>query len=103
MTLQVSYWERRDGADRNAFAQAALELCRATRAAPGVEDSRFYWTDPDTVVIQTTAKSAEVFGSPPNGKVAASFFGLADLARQMRNEQWTEPRMGQAAYEQAGR
>jgi hypothetical protein len=103
MAIQVSHWQRRDGADRNAFGQAAFDVCRATRAEEGVDDSRFYWVDPDTVVIQTTAKSAEVFGRDLGGELAGRFFALADLARQSRYEQWIDPRTGQASYEQAGR
>jgi hypothetical protein len=54
-------------------------------------------------VIQTTAKSVEVFGRDPGRDLAAALFTLADLARQTGNEQWIDPRTGQANYEQAGR
>lgn len=103
MAIEVSHWSRRDDADRNALGKMALELCRAIRERDGVSDSRFYWAGPDTIVLQTTADSAEVFGRPPEGPVAGAFFALADLAHQTRYEQWMDPRVGQETYESAGR
>jgi hypothetical protein len=103
MAIQVSYWQRRDGADRSALGQAAFDLCRALRGESAVEGSRFYWAGPDTVVVQTEAKDMDALVQPLAGETAARFFALADVANQTRYEQWIDPRTGQMSYEQAGR
>ena len=45
--LHVSKFERYPSADRTALAMAALEWCRAAREHDGVNESRFYWIDPN--------------------------------------------------------
>lgn len=102
MGVDVAYWDRRDGADRNDMAVAAYELCRAQKIMDGVEDSRFYWTSPDSIVIQART-SKNVDWAQPDPKVAESFFRLADLARQTRIESWMDPATGVDNYQRAGR
>ena len=102
MQMSVAYWDRRDGADRVSMAQAAFELCRAQRAMAEVEDSRFYWTGPDQVVVQVRLSEPVDWAQPEPG-VAKSLFALADQARQTRTENWMDPATGEDNYRRAGR
>jgi hypothetical protein len=36
MAMEVSWWERRDAADRDALGRAALDHCRALRQTAGL-------------------------------------------------------------------
>ena len=103
MALRATYWERRDGGDRNAFGNAAYDFCRALRGVQGIRHCRFYWSNTDTVVILGDAESPEVFDRPGTPEVGKAVFALADLGHQIRDERWAEPRAGQEAYSQAGR
>ncbi len=103
MAIRATHWERRDGADREALGNAAYDFCRASRAVQGMNNSRFYWTNTDTVVILGDAESPEVFERPGTPELGKAVFALADLAHQIRDERWVEPRSGQEAYRQAGR
>ncbi len=103
MAIQIGHWERRDGANREAMARAALDLCRASRAIDGIRGSRFYWQGADTIVIQSDAESFEVFDKPANAASAKAVFTMADLARQVGGERWSEPRSGEEVYRLAGR
>ncbi|MDX1658937.1 MAG: hypothetical protein R3343_08970 [Nitriliruptorales bacterium] len=102
MGIEVSYWDRRDEADRNEFGTAAYELCRAQKIIDGVEDSRFYWRNTDSLVIQVQT-SKNVDWSTPDPKVAASLFRLGDLGRQTHQETWMDPSLGVESYRVAGR
>jgi hypothetical protein len=101
--LGVTHWTRRDATERALLGQAALDLCKALRAADGVDDSRFYWTGPDSIVIQVTAQSPDPIMQPPSADAARQLFALADLARREHFEQWIDPRTGMAQYDMAGR
>ena len=103
MAIRATHWRRRDGADREAFGSAAYDFCRASRTVQGMNNSRFYWTDTDTLVILGDAESAEVFDRPGTPEIGKAVFVLADLAQQIRDERWVDPRSGQEAYRQAGR
>jgi hypothetical protein len=99
----ISYWGRRDTADRGVLGQAAYDLCRALRASEAVEDSKFYWAGPDTVVLQVTADGPDPIMSPPDPACARGIFALADLADRQRFEVWIDPRTGMAQYDMASR
>lgn len=99
----VTYWDRRDRADRAALGEAALSFCRATRQQDGVQACRFFWTGPDQVVVLTEAEAMADLDQPPKPDQAQALFGLADLARQTATERWLDPRAGQEAYRVAGR
>jgi hypothetical protein len=103
MAIIVGRWERRDGADLDAFGSAALAYCQAIRARDGVRTSRFFWTSPDQIVVQTEADSQQVFDQPPDATAAKALFALSDLARTSDTERWMDPRDGQRAYRSAGR
>ncbi len=101
MDAGVTHWERRDGADRNAFGMAALGLCRALKATDGVQDARFYWSGTDNLVVLTHVDSAEVLNRAPSAALAAANFGLADLARETGSETWFDAATGKAMYDAA--
>jgi phenylalanine-4-hydroxylase len=102
MTMQVSYWERRDSADRESFGRAALNFCRATRVAPGIRSARFYWHSVDTVVVQTDAESPEALdGLLMISEVGAAVYALSDQARHVRFERWAEAGVGEQNYRRA--
>ena len=103
MALRATYWERRDGADRNALGNTAYDFCRASRGVEGMRHCRFYWPNADTIVVLADAESAEVFDRPGTPELGKAAFVLADLARQVRDERWVEPREGVEAYRRAGR
>jgi hypothetical protein len=102
MTINVSHWERRDAADREAMAKNALALTQALRAADGVRSSRFYWANADTIVIMTDADAA-LSSTPPSADAARALFTLADMGRLTRDESWLDPSTGEQAYRAAGR
>jgi hypothetical protein len=99
--IDVTYWERRSDADREELARSALALTQAMRAA-GAATSRFYWAAPDTVVVQTDV-GASMSEAPPSPEAAQALFGLGDLARQTRREQWVDAGAGERTYRDAGR
>lgn len=101
--MGVSHWTRRDSADRALLGQAALEVCKALRASDGIDDARFYWTGPDTVVLHVTAQMSGPLSDPPSADAARQFFALADLAHRERYEEWVDPRTAMESYQLAGR
>lgn len=103
MAILISRYERRDGADRDAMAGAALDVCRANRAAQGMRSARFYWTNTDTIVLMLDAESQEVFDRPGSSDQLRTAFALADLARNTGLERWADARDGEQAYRGAGR
>ncbi|HZU73696.1 MAG TPA: hypothetical protein VE990_13080 [Acidimicrobiales bacterium] len=102
MAAALVRYERRDGADRAAMGVAAFNLCRAARHQ-GARSSRFFWTSADSIVILSEADSAHLFDDEPKPELAQALFALADLARQVSNERWIDPRDGESTYHTAGR
>jgi hypothetical protein len=101
MPLHVSKFERLEGADRNALGMAALEACRSARSIAGVNNSRFYWVNPNEIAILTDAEPGSWgpgSGNAPDARNAKAAFALADLARQTVNETWVDARAGQENY-----
>jgi hypothetical protein len=101
--IGTTYWTRRETAERALMGQAAFDVCKALRVAEGVDDARFYWSGPDTVVLQVHAATSEPITNPPTADAARTFFALADMANRERFELWIDPRVGLAQYEMAGR
>ena len=103
MAIIVSHWARRENAGLEDLGKAAYEYCRAMRTQPGVTDSRFYWVNADTLVVQSEAGSFEVFDRPATPEVGKALFGLNDLARAAGSERWIDPREATEVYRRAGR
>lgn len=99
MAMLVSYWERRDASDRDQFGRAALAYCRAARACDGVRGARFYWLNPDLLVVAVDVESLEVGDiSLLTPDTARTMFALSDLGRPVRTERWGDPARGEEAY-----
>jgi hypothetical protein len=98
MALALTYWERRDGIDRDAFARAALDLCRAARTRPGFRGSRFYWAGIDTIAVVADVESMEAVDTLPTPESSRAAFALSDLARQVRTERLMDAARGEQAY-----
>lgn len=103
MALEVSWWERRDGADRDLLGRVALEHCRVLRRSEGMRAARFYWCGPDTLVLTEDVESLDIPGEGMDPEQARTFFALADLARRTRTERWQDPGAGEAFYRLANR
>ena len=101
MPLHVGRWERRDGVDRDAFANAALAVCRNARATDGVRNSRFYWATIGQIAIPVGADAGawgQGSGSGPTPEGGKAFFGISDVARVRSQEIWGEAGPGEEAY-----
>jgi hypothetical protein len=98
MDVGYTRWERRDGADRNALAMAALEYCRAMREENGVSDARFYWSGVDTLSVLAHVESVDILNRLTTPRLAKASFALADLARQTTTEAWFDAHVGEAMY-----
>ena len=103
MALEVSWWERRDPADRDALGRAALDHGRTLRQTAGMCAARFDWLGPDTLVLFEDVESLDVPSEAMGTDQARTFFALADLARRTRYERWQDPGSGQAFYQLADR
>jgi hypothetical protein len=103
MAMEVSWWERRDHADRDALGRAALAHCRALRQTAGRRSARFYWLGPDTLVLVEDVESLDVPSEELEVEESRTFFALADLARQTRQERWQDPGQGETFYRLADR
>jgi hypothetical protein len=99
--IDVTHWERRSDADREALGKSALALTQAMRSS-GATDARFYWSGPDTVVVQVDV-GERMTEAPPSPEAARALFAMGDLARQSHRELWMAPRAGEQAYRSAGR
>ena len=102
MPLHVAKYQRFESSDRNALGLAALELCRAARETDGVNNSRYFWIDPNEIAILTEAEPG-AWGNggarQPSARAAAAVFALADLAQNTMNETWSDARSGMETYE----
>lgn len=94
MAAKLQVFERRDGATRESVGMAAFAYCRAVRQQKGVTDSKFYWASPDEVAVLSTGESAAALEPRPDPNLAKAFFGICDVARQTRAENWTDARDG---------
>ena len=107
MPIQFQVWERRDNADRNALANAALDLCRATRATDGIRSARFYWNGADAVVFLTDGERQALNDLGDGAKMTAdqarAVFTLSDQARATESRRLAEPGAGAEIYQRAGR
>lgn len=102
--MQYGLWhvERRDGANRDDLANAALAFCRTVRALDGVDDCRYHWKPYDTIVVMAEAESATAW-NVASGDFAQAAFDLFDLGRAVGYEEWLDARSGQETYIAAGR
>jgi hypothetical protein len=100
--LVLSTFERRDQADRNDLALAALQLCRVQRSRDEVTSAKFYWQSWDTVVIAVDCDSFAMDGKP-SPDLAKAQSGISNLATMTDFTILQDAGIGQEAYEVAGR
>jgi hypothetical protein len=101
MPLHVTKWERRDGVDRDAFANGALAICRNARATDGVRNSRFYWATIDQIAVLVDADAGAWgpgSGTGPTPEGTKVFFGMSDVAHMRSQETWGDAGPGEEAY-----
>ena len=103
MALGITLWRRKDGADRNELALAALQVCRVWRSRDDISSSRLFWRGWNDIAIVTEGDDTmfDFRGTDPDMAKASS--GLADLADVVDWYQLGEARQAQQAYEAAGR
>ena len=101
--LMVTKWDRRDTASREDFGAAALRLCRASKGREAVSSSRYYWSNPDQVVVVNQTDDLSAYWSAPGEALGAALFAMADLATMGGQEQWADAGQGTATYREAGR
>lgn len=102
MPLLYQRFQLKPGADRAKFGDLVLEACRATRANEGVRSARYYWANPNSVVVLIDYEhSRNVFGGTPTPEGARRNFAAFDMADQTAWELWGEARAGTEAYERA--
>jgi hypothetical protein len=94
----------RPGADRVELGTRALDFCRFQRSLPGRLNSRYYWSDTNTVVVLTEVEAPSfVFGEGPNEAGARVQFALSDVADRTDFEVWMGAREGTDANRLSGR
>jgi len=105
MHIQYSRWDRAHQTSREELGSAALRWCRALRGSnTKVHSARYLWVDPNTIVtiVEGEPGFADFNQDVPEELLRAQF-ALNDVARRVTHELWTDARVGQQRYEQAGR
>lgn len=102
MPIQQVVMERRDNADREAFGNAAVAVCKASRGQDGISSARFFWYTADTIVFLVEGDTAAL-DAPGTPESAAAGFVMSDLARLVSNWRLLDPRAGVENYRRAGR
>lgn len=106
MPIRYAEFTRRPGADRDAFAKAALNACRALKGTnEKVRSSRFYWGNWNTIAMVTDGEPGWMDHRPPeqNAAVVKAFADLFDLADQTYLREAADAGGGERAYVVAGR
>jgi hypothetical protein len=98
MAMMVTWWERRDAGDQEAFGKGALNLCRASRARPGVRSARFYWRNLDNVVVVLDSDRMEAFDGPPTPEQMQAIIALNAVARAVDQQRWADAGQGEQVY-----
>lgn len=105
MPVEYLRLQRRQGVSRDEFAQVVLSACRARRANPHVQSSRYFWADGGTTVVVLTQGDPQMwdFNPTPDEEAVRSVFGLDDVAHQISLERLTDAGAGTQAWDQAGK
>ncbi len=105
MPVQMQKLERYPGTDRDKFARAVLNYCRAYRSDPKIGGAQFYWADAGNTI------GVVVWGEPgcfdynpnPDPNMLKAAFAVADLGNQRSSEVWQDAGPGARSWEAAGR
>lgn len=102
MPLEFTMWHRKDGADRNDLAFAALQVCRVLRGRDDVHSSRLFWQGWNDLAIVTegepTMRNGDGTPEPAMAKATRELSDLADIAESYF---MGEANRGQDAYKAA--
>lgn len=105
MPYRLYMWERRDNANRNDFALAALASCKVYRKTDGISSARYYWSGTERIGIllegTPAALNTPTAGSDPSD--AKLYFDLADLAKPVDDIQLSEAKAGEETAKAGGR
>lgn len=102
MPMQITMWHRKDVADRNDLAFAALQVCRVLRGQDDVENSRLFWQGWNDIAIVTEGEpSMRSQESGPEPAMAKATRELADLADPVQQFWLGEAKRAFSAYEAA--
>lgn len=100
MALQIDYWHRKDNADRNDLAFAALQVCRVWRGRDDVTSSRLFWQGWNDLTIVTEGEPT-FRNFNPQADMAKATIALADLADPTAHHFMAEAKLGHEAFERA--
>lgn len=106
MPITYQEFRRRPGVNRNDLGAAALNLCRTMRANNDkLTSAKFYWANYNDIafIFEGEPGFDSQDGSGPNPDVAKAVSAMYDLADQTFSRSLAEARLGQTAWEAAGR
>ncbi len=104
MPVRLYKVERYPGVDRQRFALAVLQYCRALRHQPKMRSARFYWADANTAGLILEGETGcfnETDEQDP--ELAQANFALADLCSLRMVETWADAGRSERSWERAGR
>jgi hypothetical protein len=105
MPVRLMKFERNPNVDRNEFARAVLQLCRAQRRQPKIQDARFFWVDGGNTVglLVQGQPGCFDFNPEPDPELMKAGFAVTDMASLRMNETWNDAGIGERNWERAGR
>ncbi len=102
MPMNFTTYHRKDAADRNDLAFAALQVCRVLRGRDDVESSRLFWQGWNDIAIVTEGEpSMRDTQDDPDPAMAKATRELFDLADPTQNLWLGEAKRAYGAYEAA--
>jgi len=105
MPIVYREFRRRPGVDRNDLGAAALNLCRTMRSNNDkISSAKFYWANYNDIAFITEGEVGfDNNDGQPNPDVAKAVSAMYDLADETLVRNLAEARLGQTAWEAAGR
>ena len=99
--LNVQKYEMRSDADRNAFGNAALSMCRAVKNMSGINSANYYWVNANQIgfIIDYETGAWGPGSANQDANVIKANFAVADLSTLVSNEFWMTARGGTDNYE----
>ena len=98
--LNVQKYEMRSDADRNAFGNAALSMCRAVKNISGINSANYYWVNANQFGCIIDFENGAWGPGAANqiSEVIKANFAVADLSTLVSNEFWMTARGGTDNY-----
>jgi hypothetical protein len=92
---------RSNGGEKGEGYATSRSEIRTSRGTSGVNNSRFYWVNPDEIAILTDAEPGawgQGSGNDPQPRSMKAMFSLSDLAKNTSSETWADARSGEETY-----